>query len=129
MPDYVDVAPDVVAELRAICLALPEAWQDTPWTGVRWRIRQRTFAHVLAVDSPAGADTVLIFRSAPPELDVLHRSGHPFFRPGSPPGAVGMVIDSGVDWTEVQELVTDSYCLLAPKKLAAEVDHPEPDAG
>jgi predicted DNA-binding protein (MmcQ/YjbR family) len=127
MTDYADVSPEVVARLRAICLALPEAWQDAPWTGARWRIRQRTFAHVLAVDSPAGPDTLLLFRSAPPELDVLVRSGHPFFRPGAPAGAVGMVIDAGVDWAEVQELVTDSYCLLAPKKLAARVDRPEPD--
>ena len=127
MTDYADVSPEVVAQLRAICLALPEAWQDAPWAGVRWRIRNRTFAHVLVVDSPAGPDTLLLFRSAPPELDVLVRSGHPFFQPGAPAGAVGMVIDDGVDWAEVQELVTDSYCLLAPKKLAARVDRPEPD--
>jgi hypothetical protein len=30
-----------------------------------------------------------------------------------------------VDWDEVEELVTESYCLLAPAKLAARVDRPE----
>jgi hypothetical protein len=36
-----------------------------------------------------------------------------------------MILDAGVDWDEVAELVTDSYCLLAPVKLAARVDRPE----
>jgi hypothetical protein len=35
-----------------------------------------------------------------------------------------MVLDDGVDWDEVAELLTDSYCLLAPKKLVALVDRP-----
>jgi hypothetical protein len=122
--DYADVPREVVAAVRAICLGLPEAWEEQAWAGTRWRIRRRTFAHVLTVDSAAGPDTLLLFRSAPPELDVLHRSGHPFFRPGSPAGAVGMVIDAGVDWAEVAELLTDSYCLLAPRKLAASVVRP-----
>jgi hypothetical protein len=33
-----------------------------------------------------------------------------------------MVIDAGVDWDEVAELVTESYCVLAPKKLVELVD-------
>jgi hypothetical protein len=32
---------------------------------------------------------------------------------------IGMVIDDGLDWQEVTELITDSYCIQAPKKLAA----------
>ena len=35
---------------------------------------------------------------------------------------VGMVLDAGVDWDEVAELLTESYCVLAPKKLVALVD-------
>ena len=35
-----------------------------------------------------------------------------------------MVIDAGVDWDEVAELLTESYCLLAPKKLVALVGRP-----
>jgi predicted DNA-binding protein (MmcQ/YjbR family) len=124
--DYADVPPEVVAELRAICLGLPEAWEQPAWAGTRWLIRNRNFAHVLAVDSPSGPDTMLIFRSAPPEVEVLHRSGHPFFQPGASPSAVGMVIDAGVDWAEVAELLTESYCLVAPKKLVAKVDRPSP---
>ena len=41
-----------------------------------------------------------------------------------PPDMVGMVLDDGVDWDEVAELLTESYCVLAPKKLVARVDRP-----
>jgi hypothetical protein len=29
-----------------------------------------------------------------------------------------MVLDADTDWTEVAELVTDSFCQLAPKEVA-----------
>jgi hypothetical protein len=35
-----------------------------------------------------------------------------------------MVLDGGIDWTEVAELLTESYRLLAPKRLAALVEWP-----
>ena len=37
---------------------------------------------------------------------------------------MGMVLDNATDWDEVLELVTESYCLLAPKKLVAQVERP-----
>jgi hypothetical protein len=37
---------------------------------------------------------------------------------------VGVVLDAGVDWDEVTELLTESYCLLAPRALSALVDRP-----
>jgi len=52
-------------------------------------------------------------------------------RPTSCPGGSrtswALVLDDDrLDWGEVRELVTESYCLLAPKKLAAQVRHPGP---
>jgi hypothetical protein len=35
-----------------------------------------------------------------------------------------MVLDDATDWDEVAELVTESYCIMAPKKLVALVDRP-----
>jgi hypothetical protein len=129
MPEYADVPDAVLAELRAVCLGLPESYEEQAWTGRRWRIRKRTFVHVLTIDSPAGPTTVMTFRAAGEELGVLHRSGHPFFRPGWGRDVVGMVLDGDTDWSEVAELLTESYCVLAPKKLAAKVDRPpEPHA-
>jgi hypothetical protein len=122
----------VVDRLRAICGVLPEAIEEPAWVGTRWRIRTRTFAHVAFVDEgwpPAyvraighdGPACVLTVRSAGEELAVLQHAGPPFFAPVWFEDIVGLEIDDATDWGEVAELCTESYCLLAPKKLAARV--------
>ena len=35
-----------------------------------------------------------------------------------------MLLDGDVDWNEVAELLTESYCVQAPKGLAEKVDRP-----
>lgn len=126
---YTDDVPDeVVARLAELCLALPEAYQEPAWAGTRWRVRTRTFAQVLAVAEGEGEPlVVLAFRSAGEELEVLRHAGHPFFVLGWGRDAMGMVLDEDTDWDEVRELVTESYCVMAPKKLAALVDRPTPE--
>jgi hypothetical protein len=71
-----------------------------------------------------GPITVLTFRAAGDELDALARAGRPFFKPVWFPDIVGLVVDGRTDWREVAELLTDSYCLLAPNRLAALVPRP-----
>ncbi|HET6951899.1 MAG TPA: MmcQ/YjbR family DNA-binding protein [Acidimicrobiales bacterium] len=124
MTEYADVPAEIVARLRAVCLGLPETAEQQAWAGTRWRVRTRTFAHVLTVDGEGGPATVMTFRASGPELDALRAAGHPFFRPGWGHDVVGMVLDTGTDWDEVTELVTESYCILAPKKLVSRVDRP-----
>jgi predicted DNA-binding protein (MmcQ/YjbR family) len=123
----VDVDADVLERLRASCLALPDAWEEQAWTGRRFLVRTRNFAHVFAMCDDAGVVTTLLaFRSPDEERGALLASGHPFFLLGWGRDAVGMVLDDDTDWDEVRELVTESYCVLAPKKLVALVDRPEP---
>jgi hypothetical protein len=129
-----DVPEDVLAGLRAICTRLPEVHEQPAWVGVRWRVRAHTFAHVLvtAGGRPAahvrasGVDggCLLVFRAEGVELDVLRRTGPPFFRAPWGEDVVGMVLGADVDWAEVGELLTDSYCVRAPRRLAALVDRP-----
>jgi len=77
---------------------------------------------------------VMSFRSAGEELEVLRNAGHPFFVLGWSRDAIGMVLDADTDWDEVRELLTESFCVLATKKLITLVDRPadgqrpEPDA-
>ncbi|MBF9134192.1 MmcQ/YjbR family DNA-binding protein [Plantactinospora sp. S1510] len=131
-----DVPSQVLDQLRPVCLGFPETYEEPAWVGVRWRIRSRTFAHVLTVDPDhqmayaraVATDVpvcVLTFRSPGDEIEGLVRSGHPFYKPDWGADVVGMVLDDGVDWTEVAELLTESYCVLAPRKLAARVDRPD----
>ena len=135
MTEHTAVPPEIVAKLRDVCVALPETDEEQAWVGTRWRIRTRTFAHVLTVDAgwpPAyaraaatdGPVTVLMFRSSGPELAALAGAGHPFFKPPWRADEVGMVLEPGVDWNEVAELVTESYCVVAPKKFVDLVHRP-----
>ena len=127
-----EVRPELVERLRSICLDLPEAREEEAWVGTRWRIRSGTFAHVLVVADgwppayaeAAGSDgpiTVLTFRSSGEELAALSNAGPPFFKPVWFPDIVGTTLTGNVDWIEVAELLTESYCVLAPKKLVARV--------
>ncbi|MEQ1699937.1 MAG: MmcQ/YjbR family DNA-binding protein [Ilumatobacteraceae bacterium] len=120
-----DVPHDVEARLREHCLALPDVYEERAWVGTRWMVRKRTFAHVLGVELDTGAHVVLSFRSTGEELEVLRTAGHPFFVLGWGRDAMGMVLDADTDWDEVRELLTESYCVLAPQKLIALVDRPD----
>ena len=130
-----EVAPAVLASLRSVCEALPEVREEPAWVGTRWRVRNRTFAHVLVVEwggPPAyaraaatdGPATVLTFRSSGPELDALRGAGSPFFGPPWRADEVGMVLGADVDWAEVAELITESYCAVAPRALGDRVERP-----
>ncbi len=123
---YTDGVPDdVEIRLRELCLQLPDAYEERAWVGTRWMVRKRTFAHVLGVEvDDAVPVVVLSFRSAGQELEVLRHAGDPFFVLGWGRDALGMVLDDDTDWDEVRELVTESFCVLAPKKLIAFVDRP-----
>ena len=119
--------PAYVAGVAAHAGALPEAREEDAWTGVRWRIRGRTFAHVVVTTPDRGADLgltldgpghTLTFRASGEELLTLTLAGLPFFKPTWAPTVVGMLLDDDTDWDEVGELVTESFRLLAPQKLA-----------
>ena len=130
MTDFLDV-PDAIAQrLRAACAHLPEAYEDQPYAGVRWRIRGRTLVHALTVAPSDGPPvTHMTFHCVGEEADALLAMGDPFF-PGWGPGLVAMILreDGSTDWDEVKELLTESYCLLAPKKLIAKLADQRPAA-
>jgi hypothetical protein len=124
-----DVPPEVERRLRALCLELPDAYEERAWVGTRWRVRTRTFAHVLGLErNGAPPAVVLAFRSAGEELEVLRQAGPPFFVLGWGRDALGMVLDDDTDWDEVREIVIESFCVMAPHKLVALVDRPKPAA-
>ena len=128
-----DVPPDVLDALRTRCLALPDAYEEPAWTGTRWCVRGKNFAHAVMIDDgspPAyaraaatdGPACVLTFRAAGPELAAFAHAGPPFFKPVWFPDIVGLRLDGAVDWDEVTELVTESYRVMAPRSLVARLD-------
>jgi len=124
---------EVVARLGTTALALPEAYEEDAWTGVRWRIRTTTFAHVMVaqpgfessfrdITGIADLTTVLTFRATGDELLALTHSDLPFYKPPWSPTIIGMVIDEATDWAEAADLVTESYRACAPQKLVRLLD-------
>jgi hypothetical protein len=124
------VAPATLARLRLTCLELPEAVEEDAWTGVRWCVSRKNFAHVLNIDAgwpPAyakaaatrGPACVLTFRLSPGHCAAARFERAPFFRPAWFPNIAGVVIGRGTDWDDIDELIRDSFRVLAPKKLAA----------
>jgi hypothetical protein len=133
MSERPHVPADLLAALRSCCLTLPEAYEEPAWTGTRWCVRSKNFAHAVMIDGgwpPAyaraaatdGPACVLTFRAAGAELDALAHAGAPFFKPVWFPDIVGLRLDGATDWDEVTELVTESYRVLAPKSLVARLD-------
>ncbi len=106
--------------MRAFALALPEATEELTWgTSINFRVRNKIFCF----PAEGGGMTV---KADPHELAPLLDDDR--FRPApylARGGWVAMDRQTGppsqVDWDEVRELIETSYCLIAPKKLAAQV--------
>jgi phosphoribosylglycinamide formyltransferase-1 len=111
-----------LARLGRICLELPEAHMDRHGSHATFSVRRRNFAYFL--DDHHGDGMVAINCKVPPGVNEHLAEVDPrrFHIPAyvGHRGWVGLRLDVGrVDWTEVAELVTDSYRLVAPKTLAS----------
>lgn len=116
---------DRLKRVTAICLRMPEATREKMGHHVGFLVRKKTFAYYL--DNHHGDGIVgLVCKVLPRDNTALIASNpEKFYMPAyvGPRGWVGLRLDLGeVDWEEAEELVTHSYQLCAPKKLAAMVD-------
>ena len=133
VPRRIEPDPAVVRRVAEQALALPEAYEEDAWTGVRWRIRSKTFAHVMVgqegyessfrdITGITEPTTVLTFHSTGDELLALTNAPLPFYKPPWSGTIVGLVLDVATDWAEVAELVVESYRFCAPQKLVRQLD-------
>jgi predicted DNA-binding protein (MmcQ/YjbR family) len=126
----VEVPAAVVERVRTLCLALPEvtvrvdySLTTTRSTAQSFEIRRRSFCLLVAVEGSTGKSVpLLVLRADPDEREALLSSGHPFFTPRAGRDRIGVLPTDDTDWEEIRELVTESYRILAPKKLAALLD-------
>jgi hypothetical protein len=65
---------------------------------------------------------LLVLRADPDEREALLSAGHPFFSPRGGRNRIGILLTDDTDWEEIREFVTESYRLLAPRKLTALLD-------
>ena len=114
---------DQTSRALRICMALPEAWEQEAWGEPTWRVRKRMFA-MFAADHH-GDGRVALWCNAPVGVQQMLLRAEPE-KCFVPPyvgvnGWVGIVLDR-VDDAELRELVMQSYCMVAPRKLQALVD-------
>jgi len=121
--------PRPLTRLRKLCLALPEAHEVVAWGEPTFRVRNKLFAMYAGADNHHGAGRPAVWCKAAPGNQSLMVRASPdrFFVPPyvGPSGWVGVWLDGNPDWSEVRELVCDSYRLTAPKKLQAALDQGE----
>jgi hypothetical protein len=126
----VEIPEDIVERIRTLCLALPEVTVRVDGSLTRTRstahsfdIRRRSFCLLVAAEGPAGQPvTQLVLRADPDERDALLSIGHPFFASRAGRDRIRVLLTDDPDWEEIRELVTESYRILAPKKLTALLD-------
>ena len=86
-------------------------------------IRKRSFCFLIGQEDRDGRRvTALVLRADPDEREVLLAIGHPYSATRAGNDRVVVVITEDTDWDEIRELVTESYRMLAPKKLIARVE-------
>ncbi|MGZ5400563.1 MAG: MmcQ/YjbR family DNA-binding protein [Nocardioides sp.] len=120
-PERPLVPAQMVQRIGAVMARFPRAVEEGAWVGTRWRVGQATIAHVFG-----GEDQLfrITFRAEPEEVMAFEHLGAPYFRGSWGGNVVGMLLDDDTDWDELAELLTDSYCLQAPRHLAAQVERP-----
>ena len=126
----VEVPEDIYERVRTICLALPEVTARVDESRVATRstahtfdVRGRSFCLLVATEGSTGKVVpLLVLRAAPYEREALLSIGRPYFDPRAGRGRIGVLLAKDTDWKEIRELVTESYRVLAPKKLTQLLD-------
>lgn len=115
------VPEEWVLRVGGILTALPECVEVTSWVGTAWQVGRATVAHLFG-----GEDQLfrITFRGEPDEVMAFEHLGAPYFRASWGRNVIGLLLDDDTDWTELAELLTDSYCIQAPERLSARIDRP-----
>jgi hypothetical protein len=114
-----------LTRLSKICLALPEVTRQILGSHASFSVRKKIFVYYM--DNHHGDGIVSVSCKVFPGDNTALVAAQPkrFYLPAyiGPRGWVGLRLDLGeIDWGEVAELVSGSYILSAPKKLAAIVE-------
>lgn len=113
--------PAHFAELQQICLALPEATEQETWDAATFRVRGKIFA---MTSSAGDRSEVWCKAGIGVQAMLIAADSRRFFSPPyvGPKGWIGIRFDDETDWEEVRDLIEESYCLVAPKRLAAQLE-------
>src|SRR5580704_15366587 len=121
LPAHRSTEDSRLVRLTKICLALPEATCDRCGQHAGFYVRKRTFAYFLSNHHGDGIVGVTCKVLTGDNKALAAAQPERFYIPAyvGSKGWVGLRLDTGeLDWEEVRELVSGSYRLVAPKRLA-----------
>ena len=110
----------VLVRLRQICLALPETSERLSHGAPSFFVRDKK-CFLMLLDDHHGDGRFAIWCAAPPgnqELLIAANSDR-FFRPPyvGHRGWLGVLLNGGVDWDELEGIVEDAFASVAPTSL------------
>ncbi len=119
----------LLARLRPICMALPEAVEKLSHGEPTWFAgKGKVFA--MFDDHHHGAEHVSVWVPQPLGIQEQLIAADPvrFFRPPyvGPSGWVAVVLSTRPDWGEVEHLIREGYRHVAGHRLRARLDLPAP---
>lgn len=126
-----DSGQDARARLIRICHRLPEASSEGN-QHIAFVVRKRKFAYYLEDHHGDGRVALACKAEAGENAAIVASDPTRFFMPSyvGPRGWVGMWLDlPEVNWDEMQELVFNSYRLIAPKRLWSQVEQSQAGEG
>jgi hypothetical protein len=116
-----------LTRVSKICLALPEATRRDSGSHAAFLVRKRTFAYFLNDHHGDGIVSVACKVLAGDNSALAAAQPGRFYLPAyiGPRGWVALRLDiAEPDWQEVGELITGSYRLIAPGRLALSIKLP-----
>jgi hypothetical protein len=124
-------AADPAGRLREICLALPEVTERPSHGAPTWFVRDKRAFVTLWANGHHDNDFPHLWCAAPEGAQQALTASAPavFFRPPYVGGRgwLGVRLDvGGIDWPEIAGLCEDAYRVIAPPRLAAQLDRPGP---
>jgi hypothetical protein len=117
---------DLAAQVRAICMALPEVTERLSHGAPTWfAAGKRSFVTLWAHGHHADEYPHLWCAGLPgAQQELIASAPEVFFRPPYVGGRgwIGVRLDRDLDWTEIAELCQDAYRVIAPARLTALLD-------
>ncbi len=123
---------EALERLRAICSALPQTSERLSHGVPTFFINEKRAFVMLTNDHHGDGRLALWCAASPDAQQALSAEAADWFF--MPPyvgcrGWLGIRLDRGLDWTEVEEFVTEAYCAVAPAGLVALLDRVEQETG
>jgi hypothetical protein len=124
-PKEAEMATDTEKRRRVrlvdLCMSMPESERDKSGQHITFTVRGRAFAHYL--DDHQGDGIIAVAARVPDGMNDALAEASPlrYYLPArlADRGWVALRLDvMRVNWSEVDDLVTASYLLTAPKQLA-----------